>query len=266
MSAPLRRLVSPLVVFAVLVAVWDICVRLTGSELVPSPGDVVTAFTGTEGRPGLLQTRPGELYPVLIHDCVASLFRVTWGFLMASAIGIPLGLWLGWSLRAFEAFNPLIQILRPISPIAWIPIAIIAFRSDDVRSVFLIFISAFFPVCVASMAAVRSISRVHRRSAANFGLRGLALFKKVVLPASIPQILVGLRIAMGVAWLVVVAAEMIAVESGLGYLIYDARNAGRRYDLVVAGMLVIGVIGLLLDLLIRRLEGFKEVAWGFQDQ
>ena len=92
------------------------------------------------------------------------------------------------------------------------------------------------------------------------------MFRRVILPATLPQILTGIRIALGIAWLVVVAAEMIAVNSGLGYLIIDARNAGKRYDLVVAGMVVIGLIGLTLDLVVRRLERFDEVSWGYGNQ
>jgi NitT/TauT family transport system permease protein len=110
---------------------------------------------------------------------------------------------------------------------------------------------------------VQNLQPVYVRAARNFGLGRVQLFRLVILPATLPQILTGVRIALGVAWLVVVAAEMIAVNSGLGYLIIDARNAGKRYDLVVAGMLVIGLIGLLLDLMIRRVERFDEVSWGY---
>lgn len=113
------------------------------------------------------------------------------------------------------------------------------------------------------MAAVQSMQPVYVRAARNFGLRKSQLFRQVILPACLPQILTGVRIALGIAWLVVVAAEMIAVDSGLGYLIIDARNAGKRYDLVVAGMVMIGVIGLALDTAVRRLERFDEVRWGF---
>jgi NitT/TauT family transport system permease protein len=196
-------------------------------------------------------------------DVVASLFRVTWGYLLATAVAIPLGLLAGWSLRAFEAFNPLIQGLRPISPIAWIPIAILWFGIGDRAGIFLIFLASFFPIAVGSMAAVRNISLVHQRSALNFGLKGLELFRRVVLPAALPQIITAMRIALGVAWLVIVAAEMVGMDSGLGYLINDARNAGSRYDLVVATMGIIGAIGILLDFLIRQLERFDEVRWGY---
>ena len=114
------------------------------------------------------------------------------------------------------------------------------------------------------MAAVQNIQPVYIRAARNFGIGGLDLFRNVIFPATLPQILTGLRIALGVAWLVVVAAEMIAVNSGLGFLIIDARNAGKRYDLVVAGMVLIGLIGLGLDWLVRRLERLDEVRWGYQ--
>jgi NitT/TauT family transport system permease protein len=129
--------------------------------------------------------------------------------------------------------------------------------------IFLIFLASLFPIMTASMAAVRNIQLVYLRSAQNFGVKGAPLFRKVIFPAALPQIITGIRIALGVAWLVVVAAEMIAVNSGLGYLIIDARNAGMRYDLVVAGMALIGLIGLALDLLVRRLERLDEVRWGF---
>jgi NitT/TauT family transport system permease protein len=177
--------------------------------------------------------------------------------------GIPTGLLLGWFQRLFFAFNPLIQILRPISPIAWIPVAILWFGVDDRAPIFLIFLASVFPITVSAMAAVQNIQPVYIRAARNFGLGRLDLFRRVIFPATLPQVLTGIRIALGVAWLVVVAAEMIAVNSGLGFLIIDARNAGKRYDLVVAGMVMIGLIGLALDLLVRRLEEFDEVRWGY---
>ena len=116
------------------------------------------------------------------------------------------------------------------------------------------------------MNGVRNVPSMFRRAGRNFGLSpARSCCARVVLPAALPQMLVGLRIALGIAWLVVVAAEMIAVDSGLGYLVIDARNAGKRYDLVVAAMILIGVIGLALDLGIRRVETLKSVRWGFRN-
>ncbi|MCA9001132.1 MAG: ABC transporter permease [Planctomycetes bacterium] len=235
-------------------ALWQLACVASGTDTFPTP--LATAIAMVE----LIET--GRL----TGDIVASLFRVTWGFLLATAVAIPIGLIVGWSTAGFRALNPIIQGLRPISPIAWIPIAILWFGIGDGAGVFLIFLSSFFPIAVGTMAAVRNISKVHRRSALNFGLTGFELMRRVVLPAALPQIITSLRIALGVAWLVIVAAEMVGMNSGLGYLINDARNMGSRYDLVVATMVVIGCIGIILDLLIRQLERFDEVRWGYANK
>ncbi len=248
---PLLRIGLPLGVAALLLLLWHIAVRISGSDLFPAPLDV---FLGV-----IELARKG----LLLKYVVASLFRVTIGFGLAVGLGVPLGLLLGWFQRLHYAFNPLIQVLRPISPIAWIPVAILWFGVDDRAPVFLIFLASVFPIMVSAMAAVQNIQPVYIRAARNFGLGRVELFRRVIFPATLPQVLTGIRIALGVAWLVVVAAEMIAVNSGLGYLIIDARNAGKRYDLVVAGMLLIGLIGLGLDLLVRQLEKFDEVRWGY---
>jgi NitT/TauT family transport system permease protein len=236
---------------ALFLTLWGLAVRWSGSDLFPTPGNVA------RGIFELLQK--GLLFKYI----VASLFRVSWGFTLAVLLGVPLGLVLGWYSRAFQAFNPFIQILRPISPIAWIPVAILWFGVSDLAPIFLIFLASIFPITVATIAAVQNMQLVYLRAAQNFGLSTAELFRQVIFRACLPQIITGIRIALGVAWLVVVAAEMIAVNSGLGYLIIDARNAGKRYDLVVAGMVMIGLIGLVLDLLVRQLEKFDEVRWGY---
>jgi NitT/TauT family transport system permease protein len=163
------------------------------------------------------------------------------------------------------AFNPLIQIFRPISPLAWIPIAILWFGVGDLAAIFLIFLGCFFPLVLTAINAVQSVPAVYVSAGRNFGLRRTGLVYRVLYPAVIPQLITGLRITLGVAWLVVVAAEMIAVSSGLGFLIVDARNAGNRYDLVVAGMVVIGIIGLLLDIGMRSLERVKSFRWSYSE-
>jgi NitT/TauT family transport system permease protein len=181
-------------------------------------------------------------------------------------VGIPLGLTLGWYPAANQVVNPTMQILRPISPIAWIPVAIIFFGVGDNAAIFLIFLGAFFPIVVACINGVANVPSVYRRAGRNFGLTPPQLLGRVLFPAALPQILVGLRIALGIAWLVVVAAEMIAVDSGLGFLVIDSRNSGKRYDLVVAAILLIGAIGLILDVAFRRLETLRSVRWGFRHE
>ena len=258
-SLPRRRasfgpIARPLLVAAAFLIVWDAAVRISGSDLFPKPVEVAR---------GIMElTRQGLIFKYI----AASLFRVSMGFTLAVLVGVPAGLMLGWYTKAFEAFNPMIQIFRPISPIAWIPVAILWFGVSDAAPIFLIFLASVFPITVSSISAVQNMQPVYLRAAENFGLSQGELFRQVIFRACLPQIITGIRIALGIAWLVVVAAEMIAVNSGLGYLIIDARNAGKRYDLVVAGMVLIGIIGLLLDLLVRRVERFDEVCWGYANR
>jgi NitT/TauT family transport system permease protein len=243
----------PLAAVALLLAVWYYAVLWTGTKVFPSPISVEKGFAE------LLQKH------LLWPDIEDSLRRVAIGYAAAALIGIPLGLCLGWFPSANQVVNPLLQLLRPISPIAWIPVAIIFFGIGDKPAIFLVFLGALFPIVVACAGGVSNVPHIYRRAARNFGLSNLQLLCRVVFPAALPQMLVGLRIALGIAWLVVVAGEMIAVDSGLGYLVIDSRNSGKRYDLVVAAMLMIGIIGLLLDLAFRRLETIKSVRWGFRD-
>ena len=156
-------------------------------------------------------------------------------------------------------------MLRPISPLAWIPISILWFGVGDVAAIFLIFLASFLPLTLTAMNAVSQLPDVYLNAGRNFSLSPTQIVSRVLYPAVTPQLIIGLRITLGIAWLVVVAAEMIAVSSGLGFLIVDARNAGNRYDLVIAGMVMIGVIGLLLDVGVRSLERIPSIAWGYSD-
>ena len=245
------RVVLPIVTAAALVLLWQLGVSVTHTTIFPSPLAVARGI----GHLPSLRAYIGD-----------SLFRVACGYLAAVLLGIPVGLMLGWWSTAARAANPLIQMLRPISPLAWMPLAVIWFGVSNLAPVFLIFLASFFPVVVAAMNGVRNVPPMYVQAGRNFGLTTPQLMRRVIFPAVLPHILVGLRLAFGVAWLVLVAAEMIAVDSGLGYLIIDARNAGKRYDLVVGGMLLIGVIGLALDALIRLAERMDTVKWAFREE
>jgi NitT/TauT family transport system permease protein len=246
-----QRVLAPLAVLAVLIALWWLLVTLTHSVIFPTPWQVVSA-TAELVRDGTLWQHIG-----------ASLLRVASGFGLAVLFAVPLGLWMGWVRGAYVTLNPVFQILRPISPIAWIPIAILWFGVGNASPIFLIFISSVFPMVVQTTVGVHTIERRYLRAAANFGVSRFTLLRRVIIPAVLPQVIVGMRIGLGVAWLVVVAAEMIALHSGLGYLIIDSRNAGNRYDLVISGMVIIGLIGLSLDGLMRLLEGLRVVRWRY---
>jgi NitT/TauT family transport system permease protein len=254
--APMRRwepIFWPLLTAALLLLVWHYSVTWSHTNVFPSPLAV---------ERGLADLIRGGLLWRYIGD---SLRRVAIGYLLAVLIGIPGGLLLGWYPAAARVVNPVIQMLRPISPIAWIPVAIILFGVGDEASVYLIFLASIFPIITSAMNGVRNVPSMYRRAGRNFGLSPGKLLARVVFPAALPQMLVGLRIAVGIAWLVVVAAEMIASDSGLGYLIIDSRNSGKRYDLVVAAMLLIGLIGLALDFGFRRAERLKSLRWGFRN-
>jgi NitT/TauT family transport system permease protein len=247
----LKKILPSLLVIALLIGAWWLAVIATKSVIFPTPGQVVLGI-GELIRNGTLWEHIG-----------ASLFRVGTGFALAVVVAIPLGLWMGWVRGAFVTLNPIFQMLRPISPIAWIPIAILWFGVGNASPIYLIFISSVFPMVVQTIVGVHTIELRYLRAAANFGVSRVTLFRRVVIPAALPQIIVGMRVGLGIAWLVVVAAEMIALRSGLGYLIIDSRNAGNRYDLVIAGMIVIGLIGLSLDGLMRLLEKLKRVRWRY---
>lgn len=244
-----KSLILPGTLLALLVAIWWTVVVRTESVIFPTPWQVVT---GT-----LELAADGTLW----DHIGASLMRVGAGFLLAFVVAIPLGLWMGRVNSVYITLNPVFQMLRPISPIAWIPIAILWFGIGNASPIFLIFIAAVFPMILQTAVGVHTIDSRYLRAAENFGVSRFDLMRRVVLPAVLPQVLIGMRVGLGVAWLVVVAAEMIALKSGLGYMIMDSRNAGNRYDLVIAGMVIIGVIGLLLDSLMRSFEALKSVRW-----
>jgi NitT/TauT family transport system permease protein len=248
----LLAVVLPLGAATAVVVLWQLAVVLTHTRIFPPPLAVARGFAELERR-GVLGA--------YIRD---SLLRVAAGYLLALLLGVPMGLAMGWSRGLARTLNPVIQVLRPISPLAWIPVAIVLFGVRDQAAIFLIFLAAICPIAVATMNGVQSVPRVYLQAARNFGLSPAAVLWRVVLPAALPRMLVGLRVALGISWLVVVAAEMIAVDSGLGYLIIDSRNAGKRYDLVLAAILLIGTIGLALDLMARRIERLRPVRWGFQ--
>jgi NitT/TauT family transport system permease protein len=237
---------------AVLLAIWwTLC--LAGAfptATVPAPDEVARAFAGelTSGR--------------LLDDTIASLYRVQFGFLLGAAAAIPLGLVIGRGARARAALLPWVNFFRGLSPIAWIPFAIIWFGVGDPPAIFILFLATFFQLVLATAAASAGVPKVYYRVAEDVGMTPREILFKVTFPAIAPQLITALRVAIGVAWMVVVAAEMIAVPSGLGYLIVEGRDA-LRMDLVVVGMIMIGAIGILLDAWFARLARVPSVRWGF---
>jgi NitT/TauT family transport system permease protein len=243
----------PLGVFFGVLAVWALLasLRLFPESTFPSPSAVVRGF-GEEIRSGRL-----------LDDLIASLFRVTVGFLLAVGLAVPFGLWLGQHARARAALLPAVNFFRNLSPLAWIPFAILWFGIGDSPAIFLIFLSTFFPTALSVTAAVANIPAVYFQVARDYGLRGAQLLTAVTLPAIMPQVITTLRVTAGVAWMVVVAAEMIAGRDGLGFAIWDSRN-GLRTDLAVVEMIVIGLIGVGIDRLLQQLTCMPTVRWGYE--
>jgi NitT/TauT family transport system permease protein len=256
MAQPLsntRISLLPLAAPVVLVMVWAVLssARLFPPSLFPHPWDVAQGLW--------FELRTGRL----LTDAIASLFRVSAGFLLAVILGVPAGLLLGHSAHARAAFLPLVNFFRSLSPLAWIPFAILWLGIGDPPAIFLIFMAAFFPIVVSTTAAVANIPSVFFRVARDLGIAGPRLLREVTLPAIAPQVITALRVAAGLSWLVVVAAEMIAGRDGLGFAVWDARN-GLRIDLLAAAMLAIGVIGAALDRLLVQLTRVPSVRWGYE--
>ncbi|AFM25520.1 ABC transporter permease [Desulfomonile tiedjei] len=246
-----RGLLLPLLAFLVFGGLWEIVSSLGiwPPSAFPSP------------RRAAIGMWELTVNGTLLKHSVASLFRVTAGFYLAVVLGVPLGMMLGWWKTGQLMFNSIIQFLRPISPLAWIPLAMLWFGIGDKPAIFLIFLSSFFPLLVNTVSAVNRINSLYFQVAANFNFNRFETFSLVIFPAILPAVMPALRISLGIAWLVVVAAEMIAVKSGLGYLILDSRNA-LRMDYVVDAMIAIGIIGICLDRIIVKLTRIKSVSWG----
>lgn len=256
-----RVALLPLLTLAVLVGLWFLAaargwlVRPTGPgtqiALFPSPTEALAGLKEVAGQGRLLK------------DTLASLLRVGVAYSLSVLVGVPLGLWLGRVVVAREALLPVLNFLRSLSPLAWIPFAVLWLGTGDTTVVVLLLLAALPPVAVTTAAAVASIPKVYFRVASDYGLRGLRLFSQVLFPAILPQLVTMLRVTMGLCWLVLVAAEMIAGDRGVGFLIQDA-NQSLRPDLIFIGMVVIGMLGILFDRLLLLLTRVPSLRWGWE--
>lgn len=200
---------------------------------------------------------------VLFEDVAASLVRFAVGHLASVLLALAAGLILGWYSKVWAYLNPIAQVLRPVSPVAWLPFIVLFFGIGEAPAIVIIFLAAFFPVLLATVAAVQKLDPVYLKVAQNFGIKEPAVFTKIILPAIFPQIATGLHLALGTAWVFLVAGEMVGAQSGLGFLIIDARN-NLRADLLMAAILTIGLLGLLLDSAMSLAERQLYRAWGIR--
>ena len=220
---------------------WEILIKNSDHNLIPAPSTALAALNELISK------------GILVDDLTESIRRVLAGFGCAAACGITLGLLLGASARLHLALSPLIELLRPIPPIAWIPLSMTIFGLGDASACFVIFIGAFYPVLTNTILGVQEVPQQLMDAAQSLGCSGLQRFQKVIWPSSLPSIFAGLRVGLGFAWMCVVAAEMIAARSGLGYEIQLNRQL-LRLDRVVAGMVVIGIVGFAMNFALAKLE------------
>ncbi len=236
-----------------LVILWELASRLGFVSAVVLPPPSAVAVKWWYGLLPALPHDPGqESYLAWLfsgempHDAVSSLTRVVSGFVIGAGLAVPIGLGLGTNDRLHALFNPLLQFLRPIPPIAYIPLAIVWFGLGNPPALFLIALGTFFPVLVNTIAGVRQVDSIYIRAARNLGAGSWTMFRRVILPAASPFVLAGMRIGIGTAFIVVIVAEMIAVSDGLGYRILEAREY-MWSDKIIGGMLTIGILGLIID-------------------
>lgn len=239
----MKKTIHSFISFGVLLVLWQIAVILGHCNLALCPGPINVVQALKE----LISSG------ILLEDIRDSLLRFVIGYLAAVISGILLGLFFGTHEKVWAFINPIVQFLRPISPIAWLPFIVLIFGIGDIPAVVIIFLAGFFAIMISTVTAVRQVDPVYLKVSANFGLSKSEKLFKIVIPCIFPNIMTGIHIALGTAWIFLVTGEMSGAQSGLGYLIIDARN-NLRMDYLLAAVVTIGVIGLLLDYLIGQLE------------
>lgn len=235
---------------ALLLAIWQFISTMvldkTTSVLLPPPTEVVMG--------GWELIRSGDLFKHMIDSLKREAVAFCWALL-----AVPLGLSMGWWKAVNEQIDPLVEVLRPVPPLAWIPLSILWFGIGDTQNQFIIFLGMFFPILLNTIAGVKNIEPNLIRAARCLGASEGRILRRVVLPAALPNILTGVRIGLGVGWMALVAAELVGANSGLGFLINDARTL-LRTDQVIVGMFTIGLIGLVIDRTIR-IVGRRLLPW-----
>lgn len=247
----LLALKNVIISVAILILLWQLLFNISGFDkaLFPSP---LMAFEAL-----VEMFKKGQLF----ENIGASMYRFAAGYLSSVIIAVLLGVILGRLPKVFQYINPVLQLLRPISPTAWMPFVVLLFGIGDIPAIVIIFIAAFFPVLLSTVSAVGNIDPIYLKVSKNFGIKQPALTWKVIFPAAFPQIANGIHLALGTAWIFLVAGEMVGAQSGLGYQIIDARN-NIRADILLATILVIGIIGIILDGVLKLIENVILKSWG----
>ena len=259
-TSTLGQLVHSTVLPIFLLVAWELLTRkgIINPQILPAPSQIFLRWVAYATPPASYQdSHMGYLAWIfsgeLPLDAFATGYRVVVGFVIGAGLALPLGLFMGTIDGVYKLFNPLIQVLRPIPPIAYIPLAILWFGLGNPPAFFLISLGVFFPVLMNTISGVRQVDSIYLRAAQNLGAGRSTMFLRVILPAATPHILTGLRVGIGVGFICVIVAEMIAVNNGLGFRILEAREFFWS-DKIIAGMLTIGLLGLAIDTGMDRLN------------
>lgn len=256
----LNHLKHIVISFLGLFLIWQLAVIFGNFNpaLFPAPLKVLQAFQELVTT-GLKGSTSGVTLPVHIKD---SLFRFFIGYLTAAVFGTLIGLIFGWFPKIYAYINPVIQLIRPIAPVAWLPFLVLWIGIGDMPAIMIIFIAGFFPILLSTITAVKNIDPIFLKVAENFNLSPFQTLTKIIFPAVFPQIINSLHLALGTCWIFLVSGEMVGSQSGLGFLIMDSKNCIRA-DALLASMITIGIVGLLLDMLIGLFEAWVSHTWGF---
>ena len=237
-----ERLVPPAVVVSILLIVWELLCARKGSSL-PPPSRVLAETWDLIVDPFFDR---GGIDKGLFWHLSASLQRVGLGYALAASVGVAVGTLIGQSVWALRGLDPLFQVLRTVPPLAWLPLSLAAFRDGQPSAIFVIFITAIWPIIINTAVGIRNIPQDYRNVAAVLRLNAIEFFTKIMVPSAAPYIFTGLRIGIGLAWLAIVAAEMLIGGIGIGFFIWDAWNSSHISEIILA-LTYVGCVGFILD-------------------
>jgi nitrate/nitrite transport system permease protein len=260
-SELVKKIVLPLIVLAVMIQVWSGIAHMV--EDFPTPHDTYVAAVGGENSEGdevegvfadpfYIENKDDK---GIFWQVLASLERVFMGFGLAILVGVPVGLLIGMSKNASYAFDPFIQIFKPVSPLAWLPLLLFIFQDINLTAVSTIFVTSIWPIIINTALGVKSVNEDYMNVAKVLRFTPLEKVTKIILPVAIPFIFTGMRLSLGIAWLVIVAAEMLTGGIGIGFWIWDEYN-NLAYTNIILGIMVVGVVGFILDLIMGKIADF----------
>lgn len=256
-----KKIILPALVFLAVLGVWSSIAKVV--EDFPTPqATYVAAFGGVNADGEEVKGVLADPFYVENEDdkgifwqITNSLERVFAGFILAAIVGIPLGIFIGMSQNAFYAFDPFIQILKPVSPLAWLPLLLYIFQDINMTAISTIFVTSIWPIIINTSLGVKSVSEDYLNVAKVLRFTPLENVFKIILPVAVPYIFTGLRLSLGIAWLVIVAAEMLTGGIGIGFWIWDEYN-NLNYPNIIIGIILVGIVGYILDVIMGKIADF----------